>query len=139
VIIVDTGPLVAISNSRDNHHERCVQLLARHPGPLLVPSSVFAETAWLVESRAGTHAELAFLDQVRAGTFTLVDLTSADLDRVRTLVEQYRDLPLGTTDASVVAIAERLNVHEIATLDHKHFSIVRPVHVPAFTLLPTPS
>ena len=52
------------------------------------------------------------------------------------LVEQYADLPLGTTDASVIAIAERLDLNEIATLDRRHFTVVRPRHVDAFTLLP---
>lgn len=52
------------------------------------------------------------------------------------LVEQYADLPLGTTDASVIALAERLDINEIATLDRRHFTVVRPRHVDAFTLLP---
>jgi predicted nucleic acid-binding protein len=52
------------------------------------------------------------------------------------LVVKYGSLPLGTTDASVIAIAERLKLTEIATLDRRHFSVVRPNHVNAFTLLP---
>lgn len=43
---------------------------------------------------------------------------------------------LGTTDASIVALAERLQLGEIATLDRRHFSVVRPAHIDAFTLLP---
>ncbi|MDI3421937.1 PIN domain-containing protein [Streptomyces luteolus] len=49
---------------------------------------------------------------------------------------KYADFPLGSVDASVVAVAERLGLTEVATLDHRHFSAVRPSHVPAFTLLP---
>lgn len=52
------------------------------------------------------------------------------------LVEHYADFPLGTSDAAVIALAERLDVDEIATLDHRHFRAVRPRHVKAFTLLP---
>ncbi|QGH70750.1 hypothetical protein GCE65_15545 [Pseudactinotalea sp. HY158] len=52
------------------------------------------------------------------------------------LVARYRDLPLGTVDASVVATAERLDISEIATVDRRHFTVVRPAHVDAFTLLP---
>jgi len=65
-----------------------------------------------------------------------VDLTSGDLARAAELVEQYADLPLGGTDACVVALAERLNVAEVATIDRRDFSVVRPRHVPALTLLP---
>jgi len=52
------------------------------------------------------------------------------------LVTTYADLPLGMVDASSVAIAERLDVREIATIDRRHSSVVRPRHVDAFTLLP---
>lgn len=52
------------------------------------------------------------------------------------LVERYADLHLGTTDASIIALAERLGVTEIATIDRRHFTAVRPRHVDAFTLLP---
>jgi uncharacterized protein len=53
-------------------------------------------------------------------------------------VETYIDLPLGIVDAAVIAIAERLRLSEIATLDHRHFAVVRPSHTRAFVLLPGP-
>lgn len=69
-------------------------------------------------------------------TVTLIDLTSDDYRRMAELIEQYSDLSLGTTDASVIAVAERLGIVEVATLDRRHFSVVRPRHVRTFTLLP---
>jgi uncharacterized protein len=54
------------------------------------------------------------------------------------LIEQYADLPLGTSDASVIAVAERLDIAEEATLDLRHFTVVRPKHVRTLTLLPKP-
>ena len=63
-------------------------------------------------------------------------LADIDLIRIAELVENYNDMPLGGTDASVIAIAERLGETSIATLDHRHFSVVRPVHVAAFELVP---
>ncbi|MDQ3824710.1 MAG: PIN domain-containing protein [Actinomycetota bacterium] len=136
MIVVDTGPVVALLNDRDDLHERCRDFLATYPGPLLLPSTVFTEVCLLIERRRGPRAELAFLADVRAGLFTLVDLAPADLDRIAELVQAYADLPLGTVDASVIALTERLDLHEVATLDHRHFSVVRPRHVPALTLLP---
>ena len=62
--------------------------------------------------------------------------TPADLRRMAELVEQYGDFPLGATDASVVALAERLGTDLIVTLDRRHFGAVRPRHCPAFRLLP---
>jgi predicted nucleic acid-binding protein len=63
-------------------------------------------------------------------------LTHGDWVRVRALVRQYADLPLGGTDASMVALAERLGADRIATLDRRHFGVVRPDHAPALSLLP---
>jgi hypothetical protein len=136
MIVVDTGPIVALLNNRDDHHERCKNFLANHPGPLLIPATAFTEVCMLAERRRGTKAELAFLSDVRSGLFTMLDTASVDLDRISELVETYADLPLGTVDASVIALAERLGLPAVATLDHRHFSIVRPRHVPAFELLP---
>jgi predicted nucleic acid-binding protein len=136
VIVVDTGPIVALLNDRDDHHVRCRDFLSTHPGPLLVPSTVFTEVCLLAERRRGTRAELAFLTDVRNGLFTLLDSISTDLDRIAELVETYADLPLGSVDASVIALTERLGLEEVATLDHRHFSVVRPRHCSALTLLP---
>jgi uncharacterized protein len=65
-----------------------------------------------------------------------VDLTVSDYARMADLVVAYDSLPLGTTDASVLALAERLKLTEVATLDRRHFTVVRPDHVNALTLLP---
>ncbi|HET6562017.1 MAG TPA: hypothetical protein VFG72_09095 [Marmoricola sp.] len=70
------------------------------------------------------------------GDLTLVQLVPEDMSRVKELVDTYDDFPLGTTDASVIAIAERLNITEIATLDHQDFPNVRPRHADYLTLLP---
>ena len=69
------------------------------------------------------------------GDFQFVDLTSADYRRMAALVIQYGDLPLGTTDASVIALTERLGLTEVATLDKRHFTVARPAHVDALALL----
>lgn len=70
------------------------------------------------------------------GDFSPVELVGADYRRAAELVRTYGDLPLGTTDAIVIAVSERLGVSEVATLDHRHFRVVRPRHVRALTLLP---
>jgi predicted nucleic acid-binding protein len=68
--------------------------------------------------------------------YELVQVIAADASRAADLVEQYSDLPLGTADAIVVAVAERFRAVNVATLDRRHFSVVRPAHAAAFTLLP---
>ena len=92
------------------------------------------EVCWLLER--WPKVEAAFLNEVARGTFELVHLTPADLTRMGELVLQYADFPLGGVDASVIAVAERFDVDRVATLDRRHFSVVKPAHVPALTLLP---
>jgi uncharacterized protein len=139
VIVCDTGPLVAAALANDDHHRACVELftglhLARRP--LLVPATVVAEVGYLLGREAGAKVESLFLDSLAAGDFTPVDLTVDDYARMAKLVQRYADLPLGTTDASVIAVAERLDVTEVATVDRRHFTVVRPRHATALTLLP---
>ena len=136
MILVDTGPIVAMINDRDDRHQECKQLLERLPGPLLVPTTVATEACILLERRRGSHSEQLLLEDLRLGHFTLIESLSVDLHRVADLVKQYSNLSLGTVDASVIALAERLQITVVATLDKRDFSAVQPAHVPAFTLLP---
>ena len=90
----------------------------------------------MIPNQAVWESEVRLLTALAAGDLLLEEVQPRDLMRMSELVGQYRDLPLGTVDASVVAAAERLGVTKIATLDHRHFSVVRPRHVDAFKLLP---
>lgn len=90
---------------------------------------------YLLATRLGTGPEIRFLGDLAAGSFTVEPVAAADWLRIAELVARYRDLPLGTVDASVVTTAERLGIREIATVDRRHFTVVRPAHVDAFTLL----
>jgi predicted nucleic acid-binding protein len=110
--------------------------LLSHPGPLIVPQLVVTEVAYLLESRLGVEAEVRFLGDLAAGNFTTDPVPPGDWLRIAELAAEYRDLPLGTVDASVVAVAERLGIVTIATLDRRDFGVVRPRHVAAFEILP---
>ena len=127
---------MAATDEGDPHHPDCRRLLERHRGPRLVPVLVVAEVAHLLQREAGPLIELRFVADIIAGTYEPLPLEPIDWVRIAELGTQYRDLPLGTVDASVISAAERLNITQIATLDRRHFSVVRPVHVDAFELLP---
>ena len=94
-----------------------------------------SEVAYLLATRLGPEPEVRFLGDLAAGAFSVEPVATRDWLRIAELVARYRDLPLGTVDASVVATAERLDVTDIATVDRRHFSVVRPNHAVAFTLL----
>jgi uncharacterized protein len=136
MLIVDTGPLLAAAWGGDDDHRQCVELLSAASWPLLVPALVAAEAAYLIGDRMGAQAELALGRAFVSGELVMEPVDAADLDRIVELMAEYVDLPLGMADASVIATAERLGATEIATLDRRHFSVVRPSHADALTLLP---
>jgi len=136
MLLCDTGVLLAAGNIKDHAHTACLRLLRQTEGPLLVPSPVLGEIGYLLQSRVGAHAEVTFLRSFGDDGFHVADLEDQDIRRMAELVETYLDLPLGIVDAGVIAIAERLQLTVIATLDHRHFAVVRPRHTDAFTLLP---
>ena len=120
----------------DRHHRASFDVLIEHPGPLVVPMLVITQVVYLIGTRLGSDAEIRFLGDLASGDFRIEPVHAADWLRIAELVRRYRDLPLGTVDASVVVTAERLGVDEIVTLDRRHFSVVRPHHTPAFSLTP---
>jgi len=100
----------------------------------VIPALVVGEVTYMVGRRLGPQAEAGFLR-------SLVDLdveapAADDWPRIADLVSRYSDFPLGGTDASVVAAAERLDTDLILTLDRRHFAAIRPLHCTAFRLLP---
>lgn len=117
-------------------HDACLRLLAANTGGLVTTALVIAETGWLLDRRLGAASEAALCGLVVKGELMVQDLTPSDWARVAELVEQYSDHPLGAVDASLVAIAECLNVATIATLDQRHFRAVRPKHVKALKIVP---
>jgi predicted nucleic acid-binding protein len=111
-------------------------LLETYDGPLLIPSLVITEVLYLLGTRLGWQPEVRFLGDIASGNLTIEPVHPADVLRMAELVARYHDLPLGGVDASVVAAAERRGIVEIATLDRRHFTVVRPSHTESFELLP---
>jgi len=135
VILVNTNVLVAAARTADTHHVTAARLLRETDDRFLVAPTVLAETCYLLHEFGGPAPEMAFLRSVAAGELELVVLTVADTARMAELAERYADLGLGGTDASLVALAERLGLTTLATFDRRHFTVVRPAHTPGFTLL----
>lgn len=138
MLIVDAGPLYAAAARRDRHHAACVELLTSAPRPLIVPVLAVTEAAYLIADRLGPSAELAFAVSIERGELIVGQVVAADWPRITSLVNEYADMHLGVVDASVVALAERLQISTVATLDRRLFAAVRPRHVEALTLVPAP-
>ena len=101
----------------------------------MVPTLVITEVTYLLGTRLGADAEVRFLGDLAAGNLLAESVAASDWMRIAELVATYRSLPLGTTDASVIATAERLGIRDIATFDRRHFIVVRS-RLGDLTLLP---
>jgi len=134
IAVVDTGPLFATFDTDDPNHARSVHALSAVATRIVIPELVVAETLHLIGTRLGPDVEARFLSGLHRSE--IVSPHPIDWSRIAELVMHYRDFPLGGVDASIIALAERLNTDLIFTLDRRHFSVVRPRHVPAFRLLP---
>ena len=135
-LVIDTGVLVAAIEPHDEHHERCARLLEAAREPRIVPAPVLIELEYLLRTASDTAAFRVFLENCSAGAFRIEALLHEDYVRIGDLLERYADLRLGFVDASVLAVTERLREPKLATLDHRHISILRLRHVKALELLP---
>jgi hypothetical protein len=103
---------------------------------LVLPLPVVVEFDWICGSKGFPEIALVLLDDILAGAYTVMTLTSQDYARCRAVMARYADADIGIVDAAVLAIVERLNEPKLATLDGRHFRFLRPRHVTALELLP---
>ena len=115
---------------------RRARLLRDSREDLVLPTLVLAALDYWCQERLTNDAWLIFLDDLLRGSYRVEHPDLSDLRRARELQATYADLGLGVVDSSIVALTERLGERKLATLDHRHFTVVRPNHVEAFELLP---
>ena len=135
-VIADSGAVYALMDRSDAWHERVLRWWERAPDEVLLPVTTLPEITWLLARRIGAHAEAAFVRAVADRHYTVEWLEDSDLVRTAELVEAYADLELGFVDASLVAMAERLDVGVVLTTDRRHFGVVRPRHADRLRLVP---
>jgi len=136
-LILDTGPLYASLDRTDAAHGACRSLIERATEPIVIPAPVLVEVDYWIHERLHPGVLVALLDDIVAGAYQVEDLQAGDYRRARELCDRYADSDIGFVDAAVLAITERLMEPKLATLDHRHFGLLRPRHVDALELLPT--
>jgi hypothetical protein len=135
-LILDTGPLIASFDRDEVAHGACRDLIRQTDELRVVPAPVLPEIDYLVRRRFGAGPVVAFFRDIESGSYVVEDLVAEDYPRVRDLMDRYADLGVGFVDAAVLAIVERFGETKLATLDRRHFSVMRPRHVEALELLP---
>ena len=133
-VLVDTGILYALADEDDAWHERARDWAEDEGELLIVPVSVLPEVAYLLHSRLGPDAELAFVQSAASGELEVEALRPQDLTRSADVMRRHPEI--GFVDATIVAVAERLKIEVIATTDRRHFSMVKSRHTKAYQLVP---
>jgi uncharacterized protein len=124
MIVADTGAILALIDKSDRHHKTLLALFEDRPTDWILPWAILAEVDYLVGAHVGAKAQEAWLDDLASGAFQVEWGTEADLTRAREIAHRHRALRVGLVDAVVMALAERLQVEAVATLDLRHFGAV---------------
>jgi predicted nucleic acid-binding protein len=135
-LILDTGPLYASLDRSDADHTTCRRLIETADEPLVVPAPVLVEIDYWIHARLHVGVLVALLDDIISGAYRVEDLRAEDYVRIREVCDRYADADIGFVDAAVLAVVERLNEPKLASLDHRHFGILRPRHVETLRLVP---
>ncbi|MEO8608761.1 MAG: PIN domain-containing protein [Chloroflexota bacterium] len=133
--VADTSFIVALGNAAEKSHVAC-EVVKRGEEVIIVPQTVLAEVGYLFTQRLGNRAMANFLRALPETKYRIMALESVDFVRTAELLEKYTDSRVDFVDATVAALAERLQVKRILTIDQRDFQILRPKHVDHFELLP---
>lgn len=135
MILCDTSGLLALLDGGERAHEDVKRVIDEATGPRLTTDYVLAETDYLLLKRLGSEAERSFLAQIADGAVLREPVSAEDFVRAIEIAAAYADLDLGITDASLMAVAERLD-SSVLTLDRRHFAAFRDKRGRPLTLLP---
>ena len=134
--LLDTGILYALVDQGDKWHFPATESIATYTGTILVPAPVVGETCYLVARSGGTRAVARFLRFLVQSNWQICDPTETDYVQVVDILEQYADSRIDFVDTIVMAIAERLSIQKVFTVDRRDFRIYRPRHCKFLELLP---
>ena len=135
MILVDTGPLVALIHQDDNEHRICKETFLTFSEPVGTVWPVLTEALYLLNF--SWDAQNALWEMIQAGAVEILPLGTDDVARMRDLMRKYRDLPMDLADAALVRVAERERLRRIFTLDRRDFQIYRPSRIGRFAVLPS--
>ncbi|GAB4286223.1 MAG: type II toxin-antitoxin system toxin ribonuclease C26 [Oscillatoriaceae cyanobacterium] len=134
--ILDTSFLLATVNRKDKNHRIVLEIIGNLNEQLVLPMTVLPEVGYLIASRLGHHKMIQFFAELAKSNVVLEGISQNDLERVTEILSQYADSKLDFVDGTIVAIAERMNVTKILTLDRRDFGMIRPRHCDYFDILP---
>jgi len=135
-VIVDTSALLAYFDADEPDHEAVSRVIGASGELLVVSPYVVAELDYLVATRVGVDAELAVLQELSGGAWELASFGRRELELAASIIRKFDDQRIGVADASNVVLADRYGTRTVATLDRRHFGVLRPVKGGRFAVVP---
>jgi predicted nucleic acid-binding protein len=136
ISIIDSGFIYALLDQTDEHHASVVSAMQSYRGRILLPIPAITEVTFLLGRNFGVDATAFFLESLGDNVYDIEVPEIVDYVRSAEILRQYEDNNIDFVDACIVAIAERLKITKILTVDRRHFSVFRPEHCQVFELLP---
>jgi uncharacterized protein len=134
--IIDTSAIVGLVDKSCQQHERITDIIKKTDIDLIVPSPVIPEACYMLNKKFGHYIEIKFIEEIISVNFHLEIIKFLDLVRIVEILKKYSTLDIGYVDGAIVAIAERLKINRIITLDRKHFNSLVPLGFDYFEIYP---
>ena len=135
-LLLDTSFLYAFLNRTDQNHEHVLAFAQTIHEPVILPVPAITEVAYLLLRDLNSDAVADFIASLATTDFILESPQIPDYTRASEVIRRYGDGHVDFVDAIIVAMAERLAITGVLTLDVRHFAMFRPSHCDAFELLP---
>lgn len=125
-VIVDTGFIVALFNERDSEHDAALKIEQQLGDSYHFVSTVFIiqEICWLLMKRVNHEAAIKFMDCVQE-LIELPPLPDQWIEKTIPILRKYSNRKLDLADASIVVLADHINLGDIISIDRKDFSVLR--------------
>ena len=123
-LLIDSGPLVALFDKSDAWHAPVTAFVKDYRGQLDTSAANITEAAWITAS-VSHQMLINLLTWLDRGAMNVHNLESGDLGRIAALATRYRSLRPDFADLALLALAERLKLTQIITLDERDFSVYR--------------
>ncbi len=134
--LLDTGFLYAQLNENDLAHKVVSSVSFSPLDAIYLPTPAITEVTFLLQRDIGRNAVADFIAAIPKLDLIVESPTAGDYTRTAEILRQFHDNKIDFVDACIVAMAERLNITKILTVDHRHFRSFDPKHCSAFELIP---
>jgi len=134
--IIDTSAIISLVDRSSEHHHSLADIINKENYRLIIPSPVIPEACYMLNKKFGISVEIKFIEEIISVNFHIEIIKFLDLARIVEILKKYNNLDIGYVDGAIIAIAERLKINRIFTLDRKHFNSLIPLGFDYFEIYP---